>query len=456
MGAIPRFGKMMRYIMLQAAMLMSGHLSLEAQRLEFTQATKLDSTVNTKAEEINPKITKDGKRLYFTRAFYKKNIGGQYAGQDIWYSEQSGQQWTKAKNLKALNDRDNNAVLGLNKEADKLYLINNYTSPARRELGLVVVNKGEGKKQWREKKELPVRVQVPDDHYGFYLTPDEQVLIISMMGEESLGQEDLYVTINKAGEWSKPEHLGAIVNSAGYEISPFLSSDKQTLYFSSTGFEGFGDADIFSAKRLDDSWTNWSSPKNLGEKINSAYFDAYFIIGDDGTAYFSSNRGGGMCDIFQSKIRTIEEQEKEAGKKEMITNQVVERKEPEAVPEAIETPGPKPLPVQQIVYFDFGSDVLTAESKNTLTEVLKIISSRMDLIVELHGHTDERGNESFNYDLSRRRSEAVKKYLSENQSAISKLKIFYYGETKPTARGAEADDHHRLNRRVEIIYQQLN
>ncbi|MCG8319015.1 MAG: hypothetical protein MI921_05905 [Cytophagales bacterium] len=63
---------MMRYIILKAAMLMSGHLSLEAQRLEFTQAAKLDSTVNTQAEEINPKITKDGKRLYFTGPFTRK------------------------------------------------------------------------------------------------------------------------------------------------------------------------------------------------------------------------------------------------------------------------------------------------------------------------------------------------------------------------------------------------
>ncbi len=435
---------------------MSGHLSLEAQRLEFTEAIRLDSTVNTEAEEINPRITGDGERLYFTRAFYKKNIGGQHAGQDIWYTEQSGQQWTRAKNLKVLNDRDNNAVLGLNKEADKLYLINNYTSPARRELGLVVVSKGEGKKQWREKKELPVRVQVPNDHYGFYLTPDEQVLIISMMGEESLGEEDLYVTINKGGEWSKPQHLGGIVNSAGYEISPFLSSDKQTLYFSSTGFEGSGNADIFSAKRLDDSWTNWSKPKNLGGQINSEFFDAYFIIGDDGTAYFSSNRDGGMCDIYLSKVSMIEEQQKEPAEEEIITDQVVEGKRPENVPAVITASDTKSLPAPQIVYFDFDSDVLTAESKNTLKEVLKIISSRIDLKVELHGHTDERGNENYNYDLSGRRSEAVKKYLFENKLDISKLKIFYYGETKPTARGAKAEDHHRLNRRVEIVYKQLH
>ncbi|MDN5212996.1 OmpA family protein [Fulvivirgaceae bacterium BMA12] len=447
---------MMRYLALKILILMSGHLSLEAQRLEFGKAVMLDSMVNTEAEEINPRITGDGERLYFTRAFYKKNIGGQYAGQDIWYSEQSGQQWTRAKNLKALNDRDNNAVLGLNKAADKLYLINNYTSPARRELGLVVVNKGEGRKQWREKKELPVRVQVPNDHYGFYLTPDEQVLIISMMGEESLGEEDLYVTINEGGEWSKPKHLGRTINSTGYEISPFLSSDKQTLYFSSTGFEGAGNADIFSAKRLDDSWTNRSSPKNLGGQINSEFFDAYFIIGDDGTAYFSSNRGGGMCDIYLSKVSIIEEQLEEPKKEEIITDQVVESNGQESVTKGITVPVAKPLPAQQIVYFDFDSDVLTTKSKNTLAEVLKIISGRSDLLIELHGHTDERGNENYNDDLSRRRSEAVKKYLSKNQLDISKLKIFYHGETKPAASGSEAGDHHQLNRRVAIVYKQLH
>ena len=135
---------------------------------------------------------------------------------------------------------------------------------------------------------------------------------------------------------------------------------------------------------------------------------------------------------------------------------MVEGKDPENVQEVITAPVAMPLPARQIVYFDFDSDALTTESKNTLTEVLKTMNHRVDLIAELHGHTDERGNKDFNHDLSRRRAEAVENYLLENQLDTSKLKILYFGETKPAAKEAEVKDHHQLNRRVEIIYRQLN
>ena len=71
--------------------------------------------------------------------------------------------------------------------------------------------------------------------------------------------------------------MGNKINSNKYDISPFLSNGQDTLFFSSNGFGGEGDADIFFSVRQDDSWTNWSTPQNLGNKINTPKFDAYFV-----------------------------------------------------------------------------------------------------------------------------------------------------------------------------------
>ena len=62
--------------------------------------------------------------------------------------------------------------------------------------------------------------------------------------------------------------------------APFLSDNDDTLYFSSNGFGGFGDADIFYSLRNGNSWDSWSEPVNLGSVINSPKFDAYFTIFD--------------------------------------------------------------------------------------------------------------------------------------------------------------------------------
>lgn len=450
-----QFGNMKRNYIVVIALIFS--LNIQAQDFEYSIAKRLGDNINSNAEEINPRITEDGEMLYFTRAFSKKNKGGEYAGQDIWYSIKEGNEWSDAKNLKALNNGDNNAVVGLNRAADKLYLINNYTAHPRRTLGLVVSERND-KLEWGQVKELPVKVEVQSDHYGFYLSPDEEVLIISMMAEGSLGEEDLFVSFSDEGNWSSPKHLD-VVNSTGYEISPFLSADKQTLYFSSNGFQGKGDADVFSSTRLDDTWNNWSEPKNLGTNINSSAFDAYFMMTELGEVYFSSNRQlGGMSDIYSSRATEI----KMDSVKEEVVELIEEEREEEVEPDLIademtveEEPQYQEIPSAQIVFFGFESATLTAENKIELKEVVKTMNSRKELVLELTGHSDVIGDADYNYTLSERRAKAVSQFLTESGVDASRMNIYFHGETKLLNDGRKKIDH-RENRRVEIFYLRVN
>ena len=426
-------------------------VQLNAQKFEFTKAKKLGDVINSESEEINPRISEDGNTLYFTRTFSKKNLGGKYSGQDIWYSERNGSEWASAKNLKALNNADNNAVVGLNEAANKLYLINNYTAHPRRVQGLVTSEKN-SKDKWSDVRELPVEVEVLNDHYGFYLTPDEEVLVISMMADNSVGEEDLFVSFNNNGKWTQPKHMGSVINSEGFEISPFLSSDKQTLYFASNGFGGEGDSDIFSTTRLDDSWTNWSVPENLGSNINSSAFDAYFVISNSGKVYFASNRGlTGMSDIYSSVGKKVEKPKEE----EVVVEEEEEEEIPEEDLEETKDPELLPIPSDQIVYFPFESAELTADAQRELREVVQTIASRQDLIVELRGHTDRRGTESYNNDLSARRAKAVMDFLTKNKISGSKIKMLYFGEKNLATAGSSSEEHQK-NRRVEIEYKRTN
>jgi hypothetical protein len=89
-----------------------------AQTFEFSELTKLPSTVNSGAEEGMPLLSADGKRLFFTRAMYEGNDGGEFAGQDIWVSDENGSGWGKAGNqLKYINNKNNNVVVGLNRNS---------------------------------------------------------------------------------------------------------------------------------------------------------------------------------------------------------------------------------------------------------------------------------------------------------------------------------------------------
>jgi outer membrane protein OmpA-like peptidoglycan-associated protein len=64
--------------------------------------------------------------------------------------------------------------------------------------------------------------------------------------------------------------LGDKINTFADDFNPFLASDNKTLYYITSGKEGYGREDVWTTKRLDDTWLNWSEPKNLGPAINSS------------------------------------------------------------------------------------------------------------------------------------------------------------------------------------------
>ena len=104
------------------------------------------------------------------------------------------------------------------------------------------------------------------------------------------GGSDIYVSTKTGNEWSKPVNLGAMVNTTGNELFPFLQSDS-LLYFSSTGWGGLGGLDIYTAQRENNEW---QQAENAGSPINSQLDDfGVWISADCRTGYISSNRDGG-------------------------------------------------------------------------------------------------------------------------------------------------------------------
>lgn len=120
------------------------------------------------------------------------------------------------------------------------------------------------------------------------------------------GGIDLYVTKKdpKTGQWSVPQNLGKNINTKGDEKTPFMHSDSETLYFSSTGHYGFGGYDIFYVRK--DEKGEWQEPENIGSPINGSTDDTgFFVSTDTKTGYFFSynegkvsGKGIGRYDLF--------------------------------------------------------------------------------------------------------------------------------------------------------------
>lgn len=122
------------------------------------------------------------------------------------------------------------------------------------------------------------------------LSEDGNVLYFVSNMPGGYGGTDLYYCLRKGFGWSTPVNLGEKVNTEGDEMFPFLDS-RGNLFFSSTGLPGLGGLDIFSVTIKD--YLPSGSPKNLGYPVNSSKDDFGIIVKPDGlSGYFSSDRRG--------------------------------------------------------------------------------------------------------------------------------------------------------------------
>lgn len=277
-------------------------VGLQAQWWDHTDPVKLPGSVNgVDSEESMPVFSTDSSILYFVRTGDAENSGGTF-DQDIWQSiRQDDGSYSDLKRVNSLNNNFHNGIVGMSRSGDLLYLLNTYAGKKDTQKGIAGSKNKNGSWSKPEGIEIP-GLDIEGDFYGFHVSQSGDAIIISYNGPGSLGEEDLYISTKTGDTWSTPQHMGANINSSGFEISPFLTASMDTLFFSSNGMGGEGDADIFYSVKQG-GWTNWSKPKNLGSRINSEKFDAYFSYTGE-SAYWSSNRDGERSDIYMIDILT--------------------------------------------------------------------------------------------------------------------------------------------------------
>ncbi len=101
------------------------------------------------------------------------------------------------------------------------------------------------------------------------------------------------------------------------------------------------------------------------------------------------------------------------------------------------------------VKFDFDSDRLTPAAREILNGVAATLQAYPNIDVELEGHTDSVGSDSYNLGLSERRANAVKAYLDGQGVPARRMRPVGYGESRPIASN-ETEDGREENRRVEL------
>jgi outer membrane protein OmpA-like peptidoglycan-associated protein len=472
----------------------------------------LGPNVNSQYDEVLPIIAADSRTLYFVRKDSPDNIGASKA--DIWFSERLADgSWSPARNIDTpLNTNGYDYVCYALPDNNSLLLGNQYLPDGSKAMGISMSFRGA--KGWKQPINLTIDRFVNKSEYCEYtMSPDGRVLIMSILADSTLGKRDLYFSMLLGDSaWSQPRNLGRSINSDSTDITPFLAADGKTLYFSSNRAGGFGSNDIYVSRRLDDSWTRWSPPQNLGYPINTSGWDAYYTVPAKGDyAYFvSTQQSLGKGDIFRIKLPedlkptpvlivsgTVKNPRGEpvaarvfyqrlsdgshigsavanpatgeyslalpAGEnfefhaehdgyypvsENMDLRELAEYRE--ARKDLVLVPIERGTTVRlNNIFFDFDRATLRSESIPELDRLVAFLVGQPKMRVQIGGHTDNVGGDEYNLVLSQSRAQAVVDYLIAKGIAASRLDPKGYGKTRPVDTN-DSDQGRQNNRRVEF------
>ena len=334
------------------------------------------------------------------------------------------------------------------------------------------------------------------------LSRDGKTLYFSSNRSGSVGGTDIWkVAVNADGTYGEPQNLGVKVNTEGNESFPFIADDNKTLYFASSGKQGFGGLDVYQIDLTNGEATN------LGKPVNTEKDDFAFTFNESKKIGFLSTNRSGNDDIFivnpicavdvlivatnaktgeilaNASVSILDD------KKNVIATQmsnakgevsykvecdrayvvqaskdgfegntfaVTKSKGPKAKVDAALQPIDVIVTETEIIlkpiYFEYDKSNITQEGAFELDKLVQVMKNNDKMVILAKSHTDSRGGDKYNLTLSERRAKSTVQYIISKGIDTSRISGKGMGELEPKeVCNPCTEAQHALNRRSEFL-----
>ncbi|MBG39878.1 MAG: hypothetical protein CMP74_01480 [Flavobacteriales bacterium] len=360
---------------------------------------------------------------------------------------------------------------------------------------------------WSDPINLGPSINTKDWESQPSISMDKKLLFFSSNRDGGYGKRDIWCSVRlDKYNWSEPFNLGSNVNTINDEITPFIFYDSKKIFFASNGHVGMGGYDLFFSE-IEDGLFKQS--KNLGYPINSNKDESCLIISPDSeVGFFSSNRGerddldiyefilpnemksdkfisfgGHVIDSISLKpvnnckillynkkllLKTYTDNDgyfklKIPANQEISLNILSKNHlffskkfnveefsilDSKFILKRIKK-GEKL--VLSNVLFETNEFTLNSQFIEEIKQLAYYLNENKNISIEIAGHTDNVGSESYNLILSEKRAKSVYEKLIEFGVKKNQLSYIGYGFSNPIFPYEDVENRY-LNRRTEIIY----
>jgi outer membrane protein OmpA-like peptidoglycan-associated protein/tetratricopeptide (TPR) repeat protein len=329
------------------------------------------------------------------------------------------------------------------------------------------------------------------------ISKDGKTLYFSSDMPGGLGGEDIWKVSVDGDTYGTPENLGKNINTEGNESFPFIADDN-VLYFTSDSRPGFGGFDIY---KID--MNKPAEATNIGAPVNTEKDDFSFTFNKSKkVAFFSSNRAGvdniyvatpicgvnGLVVVKNAKTGDLLEGVTVSAidamnvlKATEITNNLGSSKfnldcdtkyifqatksgfESTTVTMQASEGGEVRIDILmpiiterevilQPILFEFNKSNITAQGAEELDKLVMIMNEFPEMVIFAKSHTDSRGSDKYNMNLSDRRAKATVQYIISKGIAKERISGQGFGESEPKVNCTKCTEaEHAQNRRSEFL-----
>ena len=480
-------------------------VSLEKLQSGDSIATSFSDEINTQLHEGNAVFTRDGKTMYFTRNNSKngKRVrnGDKVSHLQLFKADFADGKWGNILPLPFNGDDFSTEHPALSADEKTLYFASDMPGTIG-SFDIFSVSITDG--AFGSPQNLGAAVNT-DKKEQFPFVARDGKLYFSSNGHFGYGALDVFVSDMKNGLYTAPLNVGMPVNS-GYDDFAFnIDPESKTGYFASNRKEGKGGDDMYSLKETKpliiesckQSIAGTITDVDTGLPLNSALVIlessnaeiGRVVTSSDGAFSFSAacNRDYVVRSSKESyssakvSLSLKKERNKVNDASMALKSDVAAKKELEAATkkESETVASEKKKRIAKLladekdvvkdkdrlliktdpIYFDYDLWYIRKESKPILNRVIALMEKYPQMVVEIGSHTDVRGNNAYNLDLSSKRAASTREYFIEK--GISDKRIFSrgYGETVNIIRcvpdQACNEEQHELNRRSEFVIKDL-